>query len=315
MLDISSLKVPIFAGKNDVPKAPTAEDAGNGPDLIARFNSLIDSLAGNSNSSGQLVLEQNTQWFVDSSNGSDENDGLTEQEPFGSLQKASSVAASYFNPSSYLRQIYLMAGSHNGALLKGFISQGENDYIEITGLATGPEQVIINSPVQIFKSGPYSFSNLAFQCPDRQRSLIANNARIKIGNVLFTGSTLFGTHITGLNQSFIEVVESYSILGNIGFHIFLDSMSFMDLTLNTSEFDRTIFVKNDLNFGTFASINKGSYLYVGSTNFFYPDDNVNNTTGRKYYLSGNSTICAVGRGEDIFPGNAIGQSFHSSIYC
>lgn len=41
---LSDYKVPVFPGINDTPRVPTAERAGNGADLIARHNALIDEL-------------------------------------------------------------------------------------------------------------------------------------------------------------------------------------------------------------------------------------------------------------------------------
>lgn len=44
MADFSSYKVPVFPNINDAPSEPTATKAGNGSDLINRFNGLIDEL-------------------------------------------------------------------------------------------------------------------------------------------------------------------------------------------------------------------------------------------------------------------------------
>ncbi len=44
-VDLSEYKVPVFPNINDAPVAPIASKAGNGADLIARLNGLIDTLA------------------------------------------------------------------------------------------------------------------------------------------------------------------------------------------------------------------------------------------------------------------------------
>lgn len=48
--DFNEFKVPIFTNINDKPVEPTASKAGNGADMIERFNSLIDQLQSTLNS-------------------------------------------------------------------------------------------------------------------------------------------------------------------------------------------------------------------------------------------------------------------------
>ena len=60
---LADFQVDIFTGINDAPRAATAELAGNGSDLIARFNGLVDFLIAAKNSTiirfilGQTVTE------------------------------------------------------------------------------------------------------------------------------------------------------------------------------------------------------------------------------------------------------------------
>lgn len=54
-VDLNNYKIPIFPNINDIPVQPTANKAGNGADLIARVNGLIEELStllnsGNDNS-------------------------------------------------------------------------------------------------------------------------------------------------------------------------------------------------------------------------------------------------------------------------
>ena len=58
-IDLSGHKVPVFPNINDAPIAPIATKAGNGADLIARLNGLIDALAFLVNSSNAV-----TNWTV-----------------------------------------------------------------------------------------------------------------------------------------------------------------------------------------------------------------------------------------------------------
>lgn len=42
MLDLQYLKVPVYSGKNDLPRVPTSDKEGNGSDVIDRYNGLVD---------------------------------------------------------------------------------------------------------------------------------------------------------------------------------------------------------------------------------------------------------------------------------
>ena len=66
-------KTAIFPGINDEPREATAEEAGNGSDLIFRINGLIDRL--------NILISPKwgeTSIYIDGTNGNDTNDGLTE---------------------------------------------------------------------------------------------------------------------------------------------------------------------------------------------------------------------------------------------
>lgn len=43
-MNLLDYKVPVFPGINDVPRVPTAQQAGNGSDLVARFNSILEEI-------------------------------------------------------------------------------------------------------------------------------------------------------------------------------------------------------------------------------------------------------------------------------
>lgn len=53
--DLNNYKTPIFPGVNDTPIAPTATKAGNGSDLIARINGLIDELETLTQNTGNSI--------------------------------------------------------------------------------------------------------------------------------------------------------------------------------------------------------------------------------------------------------------------
>ncbi len=86
MPNFNSRKIPVFPNINDVSRVSTSEKAGNGSDIIARFNGLIDDL--NSTSFGGLapILTQDITWYVDAVNKIDTNNNLTKETAFKTLK-------------------------------------------------------------------------------------------------------------------------------------------------------------------------------------------------------------------------------------
>lgn len=95
MSDFSSRKVPVFPGINDIPVQPTAELAGNGSDLINRYNNLVQDLESEFNQLAQassktlLPLDQN--FYVNSASGNDDTGDGSQATPYASFNKLSKV--------------------------------------------------------------------------------------------------------------------------------------------------------------------------------------------------------------------------------
>ena len=123
-MSLQDLKVEIFTNINDAPVAATAQQAGNGADLIDRFNNLIDETLtiqsrGNTNlnqinviatkanenedklqaieNSGVVNLNKpTTLWgyygelYIDSVNGDDNDDG-SEENPLKTIKAATDI--------------------------------------------------------------------------------------------------------------------------------------------------------------------------------------------------------------------------------
>lgn len=82
-------KIEIFPGVNDVPVESSVTGGCNGSAVVQRVNSLIDKVTPAYAIWGDCTAE--ITWFVDTVNGSDDNDGLTELTPFLTVQKALDV--------------------------------------------------------------------------------------------------------------------------------------------------------------------------------------------------------------------------------
>jgi hypothetical protein len=81
-MDLQPLKVPIFPNVNNIPQPPTALQAGNGSDLIARYNNLIDVL------SVPAGIHTDEEIYVSAINGNDANNGKTYETAYKTIKAA-----------------------------------------------------------------------------------------------------------------------------------------------------------------------------------------------------------------------------------
>lgn len=306
MIDLNPRKVPVFANINDVPSEPTATQAGNGSDLIFRYNSLIDDIAGAlGGSSIYQILESNMEWFV-SPDGDDNATGGV-QAPFATLQKATEVAASYINRGSYTRSIFLLPGIYNGAKLTGFFNRSTEDYIKIEGAGNSNSDVIIQGYdcISMTSPGIYFLKGMTLRGSQEDGNcLCINGARIKLGSLDFSTAQ---RHIVGWNHATIEILEDYKIVnGAVRAHIALDSYAFLDTTCAMP--GRGITLENDPYFSNFANLGRNSYLSAVQTSF------TGTGRGGKFYADGNSVINTGTSDPNHFPGDSSGTLLNNSQY-
>lgn len=326
-LPFDFFKVPIFSGINDIPRNPTAELAGNGSDVIARYNSLIDRLVQLEGDYGRRfnfltnklkTLLYDTIWYVDSVNGNDSNDGLDLSRPVQTLKRACEAAVSYSNPNGCARRIALGNGNFEGCELPGFIPTNSQDFIYIQSVADNPENTTIvgDAALAHCSLGLYRLRSVRIKPSSTSGTcLFINNAHLQLENVIFGQvDQQAHIHIEAHNHSLIEVVSNYKIEGSIyKHHIFLDSLSFMDLSYNTSDANRrAIEVSNYEGCqSSFIRLNRGSYLSCWNTSFPGSNEQI---TGKKFLLTGNSTIDTAGKDINFFPGDEQGEFIQNSQY-
>lgn len=329
-LSFDFFKIPTFSGINDTPREPTAELAGNGSHVIARYNSLIDKLIEFEESydwrfsflaSKLKTLLYDTIWYVDSQNGDDSNDGLDATRPLQTLKKACETAVSYSNPNAYQRRIALGYGTYDACEIPGFIPTSSNDIIYIQSVSDNPEQTAIlgQSPLIFASPGIYRLRSIRVRASyGNGVGLFINNSHLQLENLIF-GETdrLAGNHIEAHNHSLVEVVSNYKVEGRTSrSHIYLDSLSFMDLSYNSSDANRrAIDVSYYKGSGkAFIELNRGSYLSCWNTSF--PDTRSGERTieGSKFYLQGGSIIDTASNNSNLFPGSNAGVVNDSSQY-
>ncbi len=307
-------KVPVFPGVNDSPIAPTALTAGNGAHLIQQHNLLVDILnftlnapsEPNSYPSLNKVLTEDITLYVDSANGNDNNDGLSAETAFISLQKASAIAASYFNPFNCNRIIKLLSGFYGETYLTGYRNSLRRENILILGNYDNPETVVINEPLYHQGGGLYEIQGVTFTTFSNNSCLEISNSRLQLRKVQFTGEA--SIHIYAINQALIEILDNYTIAGSAtDSHIKLDSFSHLDF-FGKEDWNRDININNDLAFANFVSLTRNSYLSAKCNNFS------NSAIGNKFLADGNSVIDTDGENINLFPGDVPGILTKNSHY-
>lgn len=310
-------KVPIFPGINDSPIAPTPQSAGNGADLIAKHNLLVDILNFTLNAQPELIsyqtlnqiltLTQATTWYVDPVNGRDDNDGLSRETAFLTLSRASAVAAGYLNPFNYGRSIQLLPGIYNDAYLTGYNNIFLREDIFILGDYNNPDSVQINDTLYHFGGGVYRIQGVTFNTASSSSyCLMVDNSKLQLQKVRFTGEAF--THIYATNHALIEVLDQYIIAGSArDCHIKLNSFSHLNFLANDDE-SRGIIIDSNLSFKNFVVLTRNSYLSARRTIF------TNSVVGSKFLADGNSTIDTDGENINFFPGDTPGVLTKNSYY-
>lgn len=262
-------------------------------------------------SSGPKILQQDTIWYVDSTLGSDTNNGLTRQTAFKTLNYACFEVSSYLNPKGYSKTILLLPGVHEGARLAGYLNYGI--YKDRTLIKGGGEERTEVTVKGIVVTSPsiYYLENLVLAPLEEQgceHCLVVNGARIEFGDIGFAEAPN-GHHIAGWNHACIEALGDYYIYGSPGFnHIYLDSLSFMDTScvdIDESVKLRRIYLQSVLNCNEFIRVVRQSLLSCEKLSI------IDSTTGghscRRYYVSDQSLIQTYEYTENsLFPGNQNG---------
>ena len=80
MPNLQSLKIPIFQGINDIPRAPSAELGGNGSHMVKAFNDLIDRLNVLTE-----VWDDESNFYIHTVSGNDSNSGVSSSSQMRTL--------------------------------------------------------------------------------------------------------------------------------------------------------------------------------------------------------------------------------------
>lgn len=113
-----------------------------------------------------IWIENDTDWYVDSINGSDDNDGSTPEKAFKTIQASINYVTENFNFSVYTARINVAAGDYIEDILltKYQASTGE---IILTGPASGTQPVIKGSFLTSVGAGVWTLDNLKIQYDGR----------------------------------------------------------------------------------------------------------------------------------------------------
>jgi hypothetical protein len=192
MPDLTTYKVPIFTGINDLPRVPTNLKGGNGADLISRHNSLVAYLETLETGGGldiPVITEEGT--IYASPTGLGNGEGRTEDTAV-TLNRAL-MLVSRFNPLGLSREVALLSGTYNqGISLPPFLPAYENEIIYIRSNDSDHDSVVIagtgtfDNPIRAKSTvGEYAVLDMTLK---NQGSNVYNhaviiNSRIYLNNI------------------------------------------------------------------------------------------------------------------------------------
>lgn len=280
-----------------------------------------NTYSGTTTFTGPLVgirpaLTGNMTWYVNSSIGSDSNNGLTVGTPFQTIQHAITVAAGYdFN--THLVTIQLADGTYNEAVTAvpyiGRGTQGHNPApMTITGNATTPSNVVWASPnsaacitaVETFNE--YSITNLKFQNVNNGPCVYTDQQSwISLTNVVF-GVALIHMNVAGIT----EISGNYSIVGAASYHAIVQNTGKL---LYGGGGPLTVTLTGTLPFVQFISCSSLGYLTCPATVTTWNISGAT-VTGQRYNVFTNGLIDTQGGGSTYFPGSTSGATATGGLY-
>ncbi len=261
--------------------------------------------SGFSNSSREMLTANRT-YYVNSSTGSDSNNGLTSITPFLTIQKAFDTIAS-IDLSLYTVTVQLADGTYTESSFApsvvysglGAIT-GDIPRIIIKGNTSVPENVILSGDAPVTTEAvnvPVHFEGVYYTGGFGINSYRSN---VTFANVNFGCQT----HISVDRESHLVATGNYTISSGADYHVIADNGSFVDISNGI-----TVTLTGTPDFtGCFASSLECSVAHFEGATF------VGSATGSRYNVDLNAVINTGGRGANYLPGDTTGTTDHGGVY-
>ena len=251
------------------------------------------------------MLTADRTYYVDGTNGSDSNDGLsTGAGAFATIQKAVDVASGLIIGAQTVT-ISVADDTYSENVTLGAIPSGK---IIIEGNTSTPANCIISggSSACVQAAGTYGqWAIRGFRLNGTNFGLQANGGGLEFDFIDFNNT---GNHIDARNFGVLDKIDgasqTYTISAGAAHHVRAASSSFINIS------GANVTVGASLTFSTaFARARFASVLVANSITF-----STTTATGTRYDIDGNGVIHTGGGGANYFPGNAAGTTATGGQY-
>ena len=266
-----------------------------------------------------LWLSKNTAWYVDGTNGSDQNDGSSPAKAFKTIQAAVNYISENFNLGRYAATVSVAGGTYSEliSLPKYNASTGT---FQIIGSSDTANPTVLVGCVYCSAGGlgTYTLNNLAIEFNEavtpgsvHYRSISGSpGTTINIYNCamnLGTTPLSFTRVCVAPSGGVFNILDGCSMTGLASHFFYLTGGSLAlhrDMSIN-GDCGVDVFRARDLSvFSTNAPSNGGVNPVISGV--------VN--SGRRYYVAGNSICSTGGGGAEYFPGATAGQVYTGGQY-
>jgi hypothetical protein len=254
---------------------------------------------------GRPFLTAARTYYV-SPTGNDGNDGLTAATPFLTIQKAFDTASA-LDFKGYTVTIQLADGTYTSGLN---IAQSHiGGQLIIQGNATTPSNVVISTTgvncinITAFLQSALTVGSMKLQTATSGNCLYAGGggAIVYYGNIAFGACA--GSHIFAENQSTIQCVGNYSIIGNATEHWVANTGGMISCNY------RTITILAGLSISYFCYATRMGMCQVSGNTF-----STTAITGTRYVVDTNAVIYTNFAGANYLPGSVAGSSSYGGQY-
>lgn len=257
----------------------------------------------NPNLGAREQLNADRTYYVDGTNGSDSNDGLTTGTAFATIQKGVDVAAT-LDLSIYDVIIQIANGTYNEVVVLKTLS-GAGKCI-LRGDPASPNNVTISSAGPISTSGYqglYLLDGLTIQSSGRGINIAGFGAKLDFQNIIF-GTASGSAHIRASLGAQVSAVGDYEINGGADRHLFIS-----DAGIAYWNGGYTLTLTGTPVFGVaFAQIARASYFLWRAGSITVQ----NSAGGKRYEITENST--AVVGSTTALPGDSAGTTSTGGVY-
>lgn len=291
---------------------------GSGPHKVVKSDvrtlfSDLDAFMATVAANTRTRLTADTTFYVDGTLGSDANNGLTPGA--GAWQTIQKGIDSICNNYDLVRKnvvLQVADGTYTQPLslynVTGWGTIGGHSELILRGNLTTPGNCVIS----VVNSN--CFSSVGLTTPWRIEGfrMIATGAPGNAvacdgGSFVYVGKNEFGActeaHMSASFFSFLELVDSYAIVGGAKYHFVAFTSALVDAALST------VTLTGTPNFSqVFAAAFVGSAIEAETMTF------VGGATGARYVATANATINVGGTGVNYFPGNAVGSVSNGGQY-